>query len=233
MIIKCVWEHNGNDTLLYAENFIGAFARGETKEVALRKIPQEVASYLRWCGKSVPEQLVPEIVAEKESALHIADADTEVIFDTEKEPLSAEEFFVLKDLTLKSAADFLSLYQSIPDKHKSNLTARKTFYGITPVTAEEMYAHTKNVNDYYWREIGVSADNDGTILHCRQNAFALLESQPGYLNNPVFNGSYNEQWSLRKVMRRFIWHDRIHAKAMYRMAVQTFGKNAVMNIYQF
>lgn len=92
MIIKCVWEHNGNDTLLYAENFIGAFARGETKEVALRKIPQEVASYLRWCGKSVPEQLVPEIVAEKESALHIADADTEVIFDTEKEPLSAEEF---------------------------------------------------------------------------------------------------------------------------------------------
>lgn len=96
-----------------------------------------------------------------------------------------------------------------------------------------MYAHTKNVNDYYWREIGVSADNDGTILHCRQNAFALLESQPGYLNNPVFNGSYNEQWSLRKVMRRFIWHDRIHAKAMYRMAVQTFGKNAVMNIYQF
>lgn len=128
---------------------------------------------------------------------------------------------------------FLSLYQSIPDKHKSNLTARKTFYGITPVTAEEMYEHTKNVNDYYWREIGVSADNDGTILDCRQNAFALLESQPGYLNNPVFNGSYNEQWSLRKVMRRFIWHDRIHAKAMYRMAVQTFGKNAGMNIYQF
>lgn len=27
MIIKCVWEHNGDDTLLYSENFIGAFTR--------------------------------------------------------------------------------------------------------------------------------------------------------------------------------------------------------------
>ena len=38
---------------------------------------------------------------------------------------------------------------------------------------------------------------------------------------------------LSKVLRRFIWHDRIHAKAMYRMAVKTFGSNVVPNIFQF
>lgn len=32
MKIKCVWEHNGNDSLLYSNNFIGAFTRGETLE---------------------------------------------------------------------------------------------------------------------------------------------------------------------------------------------------------
>ena len=25
MKVKCVWEHNGDDSILYASNFIGAF----------------------------------------------------------------------------------------------------------------------------------------------------------------------------------------------------------------
>ena len=53
------------------------------------------------------------------------------------------------------------------------------------------------------------------------------------MNNTVYRGSYGEEWSLQKVLRRFIWHDRIHAKAMYRMAVKTFGKAAVPNVFCF
>ena len=73
---------------------------------------------------------------------------------------------------------------------------RQTFYGQVLRTVFEMYEHTKNVNEYYFGEIGV-------------------------------------EWSLRKLLRRFIWHDRIHAKAMYRMAIKTFGVDAVPNIFQF
>lgn len=40
MIINCVWEHNGNDTLLYATNFVGAYTRGESLEIAKAKMPQ-------------------------------------------------------------------------------------------------------------------------------------------------------------------------------------------------
>jgi hypothetical protein len=29
MKVRCVWEHNGNDSILYADNFTGAFVRGE------------------------------------------------------------------------------------------------------------------------------------------------------------------------------------------------------------
>lgn len=43
--IECVWEHNGNDSILYANNFIGAFTRGATKEEAIGKMPLEIASY--------------------------------------------------------------------------------------------------------------------------------------------------------------------------------------------
>ena len=32
MKIKCDWEHNGNDSMLYSSNYVGAFSRGETLE---------------------------------------------------------------------------------------------------------------------------------------------------------------------------------------------------------
>ena len=109
---------------------------------------------------------------------------------------------------------------------------RRTFYGAVPRTAREMYEHTKNVNSYYFGEIGVQADNEGTISDCRRRGFLLLEGQPDFLKNRVFGGSYGEEWSLRKVLRRFVWHDRIHAKAMYRMALRTFGEG-VPNVFCF
>ncbi|MCI8462336.1 MAG: hypothetical protein HFG25_05240 [Lachnospiraceae bacterium] len=232
MKIRCVWEHNGNDSILYANNFVGAFTRGESKDIALQKMAGEVASYLEWKGEAVPDSLEAMITQEKASALTISDADSDVLFEEEKEPLSRAEYEELKALALKSAQDFLDLYEAIPDKNKSCLPVRKTFYGQVPRTASEMYEHTKNVNDYYFGEIGVETDHEGTIVDCRQRGFVLLEGQPDFLKNIVSLGSYNEEWSLRKVLRRFIWHDRIHAKAMYRMAVRTFGGD-IPNVFHF
>lgn len=233
MKIRCVWEHNGDDSILYADNFIGAFARGASKDLAIRKMPAEIKSYLMWRGCLIPDSLELEIVQEKRSELAVSDADSDVLFDEERKELTASEYADLKALALKSAKDFLALYQAVPDKDKSCLPVRATFYGQIPRTAFEMYEHTKNVNDYYFGEIGVPADNEGSILECRERGFALLESRPDFLKNTVCLGSYDEEWSLRKVLRRFIWHDRIHAKAMYRMAVKTFGPHAVPNVFLF
>lgn len=231
--IKCVWEHNGNDTILYATNFVGAYTRGASLEEAKTKMPAEIVAYSNWKGIAAPHSFDIEIVQEKASDLNISDADSDVLFDTEKDELSREEYEELKALTMKSARDFLTLYLTIPNKDKSNLPARTTFYGQIPRTANEMYEHTKNVNDYYFGEIGVLADNDGTISECRKRGFELLESKADFLKNEVLDGSYGEEWSLRKLLRRFIWHDRIHAKAMYRMALKTFGRDAVPDVFKF
>ena len=172
---------------------------------------------MQWLDKPILSDLTVEIVQEKKSDLNICDADSDVIFDSEKRLLAKEEYHYLKDLCLKSARDFDKLYNLIPDKNKSTLISRKTFYGTVPRTANEMYEHTKNVNSYYFGEIGVETDNEGTIYQCRQKGFEILESAANFLSEPAVLGSYEEWWSLRKVLRRFIWHDRIHAKAMYRM----------------
>lgn len=233
MKIGCIWEHNGGDSILFADKYVGAFTRGSSKDSALQKMPAEIRSYIRWKGGVIPDYFECEIIQEKRSELTVSDADSDVIFDSERKELSATEYADLKALALKSAQDFWTLYQAIPDKNKSCLPVRQTFYGQVPRTAHEMYEHTKNVNDYYFGEIGVSADNAGNILECRERGFAALESRPDFLKNAVFVGSYDEEWSLRKMLRRFLWHDRIHAKSMYRMAVKTFGDKSVPNVFWF
>lgn len=233
IIINCVWEHNGDDTLLYATDYIGAYARGENLEAAMAKMPQEIASYCKWCGKEIGDSIEIVIVQEKESDLAIRDADSDVLFETEKAPLSMEEYQRLKILALKSAQDFLTLYHSIPQKDATASAERKTFYGQVPRSANEMYEHTKSVNAYYFGEIEVDADNLGDIYECRNRGFEALESKANFLKNTIIEGSYGEDWSLRKILRRFIWHDRIHAKAMYRMATKLFGTENIENPFCF
>ena len=233
MTINCVWEHNGNDTLLYAVDYIGAYTRGESLEIAKAKMPGEIVSYLKWLGDDTSDNIEVVITQEKDSELAIKDADSDVLFESEKSPLTADEYEKLKALALKSAKDFLALYDSIPDKSATAIAERKTFYGQVPRTADEMYMHTKNVNEYYFAEIEVDADNDGTIYECRKRGFEILEAKPDFLQNAVIEGSYGEDWSLRKVLRRFVWHDRIHARAMYRMAVKVFGVENVANPFCF
>lgn len=233
MRINCVWEHNGNDTLLYADNFPGAFTRGASKEEALLKMPDEIRRFQLWKGETPFDDYEIEIVQEKKSDLQIKDADSDVLFTTEKSPLTVEEYRYLKSLALKSAKDFHALYSSFPDKNKSALPCRKTFYGSVPRTAEEMYRHTKNVNEYYFSEIGVKSNNEGDIFSCRARGFDTLESIADYLSLETVTGSYGESWSARKVLRRFIWHDRIHAKAMYRMGILIFGADTIPDVFGF
>lgn len=233
MKIRCAWEHNGDDTLLYAVDYAGAYTRGAEVNAALEKMPEELRTYLRWIGQRRPETFEMEIVQEKASGLQVADADSDIIFEEERLPLTREDYLRLKSLSLKSAEDFHKLYASVPDKDLSCLPERRTFYGAVPRTAREMYEHTKNVNSYYFGEIGVDADNVGLILECRRMGFERLERTAGFLNAPAAVGSYGEWWSVGKVLRRFLWHDRIHAKAMYRMAVKTFGAEKIENPFHF
>ena len=233
MKIECIWEHNGDDTLLYAKDYVGAFTRGENLDVALKKMQNEIIAYSSWLGNDLQEDIETVIVQEKDSELEIKDADSDVIFKAEEAALTMSEYITLRDLALKSASDFLKLYEMVPDKQKSVLPVRKTFYGQVPRTAEEMYVHTTSVNSYYFAEIGIDADNEGSIYECRKRGFEQLENTTDFLNGRLQEGSYGEMWSVRKVLRRFIWHDRIHAKAMWKMVKKTFGEYAVENIFGF
>ena len=233
LTVSCVWEHNGNDTLLHVLELPGAYTRGCSLEEAELKLEKEVKSYLSWMGKPLPDRIDCDIVQDIPCNLEVSDADSDALFDAERLPLSGTEYEVLKSLALRSAESFQRLYNSISAKEESSDPVRNTFYGAVPRTAGDMYRHTKNVNAYYFGELNVEADNEGTIWECRARGFSALEALPDFLNQPALEGSYGEFWSLRKLLRRFIWHDRIHAKAMFRMARRNGFANNIDNAFCF
>jgi hypothetical protein len=79
----------------------------------------------------------------------------------------------------------------------------------------------------------LEVSNEGTIAESRMRGFEALEQNGDFLSGRVYNGSYGEEWSIPKVLRRFLWHDRIHAKAMYKMGIKTFGLGAILNVFRF
>lgn len=220
--IALVEEWNEAGCLLYVDDarYTGAFLRGATREEALPKLPEELQRYALWAESPVPDRPVPEIVQRHHTALAVCDADSEVLFDSERLPLTAEEYARLREAVLRSAQDFLRMYRAVSQKDTAAGLPRQTFYGAVPSTARAMYEHTQNVNAYYFGEIGVEAQNGPDIFTCRRQGLEALERQPDFLRAAVRIGSYGEAWSVRKVLRRFLWHDRIHAKALYRLAVR-------------
>ena len=221
-MIRCVWEHRGNDTIVWPVDYPGAFARGASLAEALKKLPRDLSEWSDWTGGAAPEFCDIQIIADVPSGLDVRDADSDVLLEKEKMPLQWDEYERLREMALRSGSQFLTLYESVPDPDHSENPVRQTFYGAVPRTARQMYEHTKNVNAYYFGEIGVETDNEGSIVECRRKGFQALEQQPDFLNNSVFDGSWEERWTLRKLLRRFIWHDRLHARAMERMVKRTF-----------
>lgn len=231
--LQAVCEYNREGCLIYAGNFPGAYVRGRTEEEAMAKWPGELQSYLRWCNGSTV-RLPPDgkICQRKESPLAVCDADSDVLFHSERQALTLGDYERLKLLVLRSARDFRRLYESIPNPDISHRPHRQSFYGPVPRTPREMYEHTNQVTAYYTAAFGLDTENVRDIYANRMQALAELESLPDFLSDRVYTAPDGELWTLRKVLRRFLWHDRIHAKAMWRSAKELWG-DSIANPFFF
>lgn len=240
--IQVVKEYNTKGCILYCANLPGAFARGKTEQEALNKIPKAVEEMLRWFYKketwsdkmAVFPPVVIEIVQTLESKRMIEEADTEVLFDSEMTPISEMELAYWGKILLNSATDFQLLYDSILDKDVTNKPLRRTFYGRMPQTPKEIYDHVNEWTSQYFEKLGLSFEKTDDIAWNRKRGMELLLKEREHLQEvEEIVDERNERWTIRKVIRRILWHDRIHGKSLYKMAVRLYGKEEIHNSFCF
>ena len=235
MKIEAVCEYNDGGYLFYAANYPGAFVRGASEAMALAKFGGEIRSFLRWSGEPVPRFDEPEIVVvqRKRSELQICDADSDVLFDSERRALPEPEYEHGKALMLKSARGIQKLFGGIPNPDISDRAPRTSFYGPVPRTPREMYRHINDVTAYYAAAVGIGLENVPDLYLNRLQVLSELEALPDFLSARVYTAPDGELWTMRKVIRRFLWHDRIHARAMWRTATSLWGRDEIPNPFFF
>lgn len=233
--IAVIWEHNGLGGLMWAQDHPGVCTRGRDFAEAEGKLGAELSGFYAWLtGMPVPEMPVRAVqMREILSPLHTEDADSDALFESERGPLDADAYASLRCACLKSAADFQTLYDAVPDRDAPLRPERGTFYGGLPATARQMYAHADGVTAYYFGEIGVERAPAGDLQANRLSAFLALEARPDFLENALHTGAGQELWTLKKLLRRFLWHDRIHARALWRHGRERFGPDALPDPFCF
>lgn len=233
--IQAVFEHNAQGVMLWAVAFPGAFARGADYKEAAKKLPGACRRYRLWATNACPAANGEEVkvILEYKTEAVVEDGDTDVLFPGERLPMSMADYTNLKSLALKSARDFKALYESVPQKDRSLVKSRKTFYGRIPASAREMLSHANSVTAYYGAGVGIEMENLEDIVKNRQQLLGKLEQLPAFLQNTLYTAPDGELWTVKKLLRRLIWHDRIHARALYRRAVTFWAKERIANPFGF
>jgi len=230
--MKTEIEYNNGFTA-YSAELTGVYGRGKTEAEAIRKLIDDTYDYCNWSEEKLPKDMKIAVTNRYKTELDVSDADGDILLESEKGVLTEKEYEKAKQLCIQSAFSVKVLYDSIPDvdiidKNKYNV---KTFYGLKPATPKEMFNHiTSVIIDYYAWIFKIDTEKEG-IISAVCGIFDKLEERGDYLNNEIFVYE-NEQWNTKKLLRRIIWHNRIHAKAMYKLAKSYFG-DKITNSFQF
>jgi len=217
-VVSVAFETNGRGYLGFIVELPGAYIRGRTEKEAIAKVNQEIHSYLRWLSVRYKHDYKIQIVQRHRSPLTVEDADSEILLEADKAVMEMEEFRNLVDLVWFSGETFVQLYTGAAFKDWVDASRiRKTFYGDNPKTIREIFRHVKNCQYYYLSRMNIIEKTEGDFLTIRKSCLEKLEALYRKSNNCVILEVDNELWTLKKALRRFIWHDRIHGKAMARI----------------
>lgn len=221
--MRIIYETNGLGFLGWITDLPGAYIRGKTLEEARGKVNKEIALCTEWLNfeKAVDMQINEEI---KKSDLHIEDADSDIIFDSELIDFDKKEVFLFWcDKVLLSGTKTEEIYKKMKNKSLVDITMkRKTFYGDVYCTINDQYRHIVNVQNYYLNQIGTEMNIADELRLNRMEFIEKLKEKYLKEGNKLYRNE-SEDWTVKKVIRRTIWHDRIHIRAIERMENRLSG----------
>ena len=217
--ISVAVETNGRGFIGFIVQLPGAYVRGETEEEALSKVDSEAGSYAKWLGVEPRVHYETHVSQRHVCTLAVEDADSEILLDEDKSRMSDYAFKELSYLVTYSGETFYALYRNAElENWVDERRIRKTFYGETPKTIREILEHVNGTQYYYLSRANLTLkERTGGFLQVRRNCLSILRDLFEEQQNDQLFRVDNEEWTLRKILRRFVWHDRIHGKAIVRI----------------
>lgn len=223
-----IWLHEvkGNEFGWNAESlrFIGFATWSPTEHEVVRRVPAKFQEYLTWLQQhGLP---TPEFQAEIEVVQRVV--GDEVLFDADFAPAPADMIEETIQLMHAARSDLLATVGSLSNELLDWDPPYRTFAPWADWrTIREILAHVANTETrYYLPAIGyeptvspVRPRDDWRVFLSEQRAAALtfLEDLESSSDRARVRTRGEEQWSVRKVLRRLVRHELLHWKSIKRI----------------
>jgi hypothetical protein len=215
--VEIIFETNGKAFIGWVKELPGSFIRGRTIIEAKETLETEIISYKKWLDLPLKNDIMTNYVVCNTNAI-VEEADTEILLDYDLDNYVNIEYllFDCKNILL-SAEKLNELF--INCKHKNiidKIWVGKCFLGDLPSTIEEHFDHVLSTQKWYLNNIGGNIGFDKDFICGRKRISEIIMAKYRNEGNKIYEQS-SEIWTIRKVIRRLIWHDRFHAKAIEEM----------------
>jgi predicted RNase H-like HicB family nuclease/uncharacterized damage-inducible protein DinB len=229
-------EHGKQWWYAHVAELPGCFTRGDSREAVLADLEEATAkhlTFLRVHGRHRKDELSGfAVIEEVEDIPELGESGGAVaLFASDKSPISAREFDLFLRLMQWNREELLALVQPVPEDVRNaravpgKRTLNETLRHIT--NAEEWYisrlsrVSQKDYEDYV-RNLR-RGHGTQTILErlvtTRRGAVHTLEKlfargKPGVFTRTAYTSHPEEKWTFRKVLRRFVEHEREHIETI-------------------
>ena len=224
----------------------GCIVRSPAREDALRQLPAAIAVYYAWLrshGEPAPAPSAPveiEIAGESRGFGPFDPGDAAALFPPDREPLSVEHLERYLRLMAHSRADLLALVQSLPDdlldwqpdpdthslrwvlRHVGNAEEWYVSRLVPPETLPPEWEHDEDLALFEFLEM----ERRTAVARLRQ---LTDEERSGLFYPTAWTRHPEEPWTTRKVLRRFLEHEREHT-AQVREILARFGAKSDSDI---
>ena len=195
----------------------GCFSSANTQEEATAQTPTRIAEYFDWLktnGRASPlatepiEMKVPEVFLSFPSQDNYS---VNAFFQDDRRPLNYDEveyYLWLLDCTRR---DLLAVVHQIPRERLSQPVT-----GEVQGSIEGILNHIAGAENWYLDRLSLALPNEDML----DEPLARLERVRAHTRTRLLKLAddarvielVGEQWSVRKVMRRALWHERDHTK---------------------
>ena len=223
--------------MAWAQEYFGCTSHGKSQEEAVRLLPDALRAFWSWLRAhgepDVPEDDVDIVIQEIEACQvesRLADGDSEGSFAFDRQLLTPTEFQRALRYMSYARADVVALAQDV------DRTALQREVGRSSRSVGATLGHLALTDLWYAQrasEIGNGAWETYLLERLRDLSVdwlqRSLDDEHGPAGSSVGPNAWGhdgrpESWTLGKTLRRYVWHDLLHTRAM-RRALQQPGSD--------
>ncbi|MGH3078386.1 MAG: type II toxin-antitoxin system HicB family antitoxin [Gaiellaceae bacterium] len=201
--------------LAWVDDLPGCAVRARSREEVLEQLPSAIVEFVAWTDGGRLEAPAITVSAEVSSAIE-ADEDTEVLVESDREPLTEDDWLRARGWLERSRSDLLQLLDGLSGEELDRRRAG------SERTLREEIEHVAFVELMYaaWTfDLSTRDGLRGFLVWTRDLAASRLDdlSERGAddLTSAEWAGApLPEPWTPRKAARRLVWHELLHLRAM-------------------